>query len=134
MRTFVDELDFIMRLLVPGLYMRPNVTKIRPAPGRFATATSMALEDSEVPAMLSKSAPDHDIVMSHMHARNKAAEEPNMPCDAVVAGLSQRLDCWGEKRIKKALKHNFQVKAMDFGGGRMANKAPAEHWALNSLK
>eukprot|EP00969_Alexandrium_andersonii_P193289 8537059-Alexandrium_andersonii.AAC.1 len=43
MRQFVDELDFLMRLLAPGLYARTSVTKVRPLPPRFQTATELAL-------------------------------------------------------------------------------------------
>jgi hypothetical protein len=136
MKSLVDELDFVVRLLVPGLYMRKSVTKPRPVPPRFLGATEMALKE-DTPGSSSDGRMDRDVVLGHMHARNKAAKEPNMSCTDVVKGLVAKLHGWDDVRVKKALKLSFTAKAVDLGGKKkgsgyfLSGKTPAEHWVLN---
>ena len=102
MKQFVDELDFVMRLLAPGMYLRTSVTKIRPLPPRFETATSLALKGMEEDGPQQGQRPDKDVVIQLMHTKNKAAKEANMPCDQVVMGSRAEARMGGEACAESA--------------------------------
>ena len=105
MALFVDELDLVVRLLTPGLYMRKNVTRIRPMPRHFEEQNEILLKS--VTQCVEEASGNSDDLSARVVAAVRAKtnrSDPGMSMATIITKLSSHLGVHDPTQIKKVLK------------------------------